>query len=258
MSIDRPDAEPQRYSDAYLSDYDFERKMVRVRQSATIRLLPPTARKVVEVGCGADVLAECVADGRGITHWVIVEPDRQFVAAVADRVSRLPFATLIQGAIQDSVPDVLARAEGSADVVICSSLLHELDNPSSVLQACREILSEDGRLLVNVPNATSLHRRLAVPMGLMDTVYARSARNDALNQPRVFDATSLRELVSSAGFQVIAEGGYFLKPFTHAQMAELPFLDDNMLEGLRQLGTELSDLASEIYLVGTPGDEAHG
>lgn len=258
MSIDRDDAQPQRYSDAYLSDYDFERVLVRIRQNVTAGLLPTAARKIIEIGCGAELLVERIPDRQVVTHWVIVEPDRQFVATVADRVSTLPFVTLIEGAIQDTIAEVLARSEGSSDVVICSSLLHELDDPLAVLKMCRELLADDGRLIVNVPNAGSLHRRLAVAMGVIDSPFARSARNEALNQPWVFDAASLREIVCSAGFEVVDEGGYFLKPFTHAQMAELPFLDDEMLEGLQRLGTELVDLASEIYLVAMPRNDTNG
>jgi hypothetical protein len=89
-------------------------------------------------------------------------------------------------------------------------------------------------------------------MNLVSDTHQRSERNESLGQPRVFDRASLEAMITEAGFSVAQGGGYFIKPFTHAQMAALPFLEQRLIEGLNRLGGELPELASEIYCVAIP------
>jgi hypothetical protein len=106
-------------------------------------------------------------------------------------------------------------------------------------------------LHVNVPNARSLHRLLALEMGLIGDVFERSANQRRLQQPRTFDLASLQAQVQACGFEVTDAGSYFVKPFTHAQMAQLRscgLLDERMLDGLMGLEKHLPGLGSEIYV----------
>lgn len=231
--------------------------MVDVRHRSIISHLPADARHVVEVGCGADLLLRRLPPTAEVTKWIIVEPDDHFVAMVTDDLTAFPFASLITGTIEDSVETVLAALDGRADAVICSSLLHEVADPPELLAACLKVMSDNAALLVNVPNAGSLHRRLAVSAGLIDDVYVLSSRNHALRQQSVFDRATLAAMLDSNGLRVISDGGYFLKPFTHQQMAQLAFLDDEIIVGLSALGAELPDLASEIYAIAVPKNDSH-
>jgi hypothetical protein len=54
--------------------------------------------------------------------------------------------------------------------------------------------------------------------------------------------------VAAAGFEIEGSGGIMLKPFTHAQMESLPFTTPSLLSGLELLGSELPDLAAEVYV----------
>ena len=90
-------------------------------------------------------------------------------------------------------------------------------------------------------------------MGLIADEHAMSQRNRALQQHRNYDRASLRVDVESAGLRIWEEGGYFLKPFTHAQMEDLTkALGSGIIPGLWQLGREMPDLASEIYVNAAP------
>ena len=126
--------------------------------------------------------------------------------------------------------------------------LHEVDDEQALLDAIGRVLSSNGILHVNVPNATSLHRRLARAMGLIGDEHELTARNRALEQYRIYDRDSLVGLLSSSGFEIESTGGYFMKPFTHSQMETLGFLSEAMIEGLYDLGCEYADLAAEIYV----------
>ena len=107
------------------------------------------------------------------------------------------------------------------------------------------------RVHVNVPNARSLHRLLALEMGLIEDVHQLSYNQLCLQQPRTFDIDSLSALCTKNGFEVTEQGSYFIKPYTHRQMAQLQdigLLDERMLDGLYSLARHLPDMGSEIFV----------
>jgi hypothetical protein len=72
-----------------------------------------------------------------------------------------------------------------------------------------------------------------------------------LQQQRTLCLDDLISLCEKSGFRVTDHGSYFIKPFTHSQMAELQtigMLDDRMLDGLFRLERHLPGLGSEIYV----------
>jgi SAM-dependent methyltransferase len=240
----------QTYGESYRAEYGFEATMVRVRQDSVLRLLPTGDDLVIaEVGCGTDLLVERASQTHEFARWVIVEPNPEFAEAARDRIMHDTRVHVIEAFFEDAAAETRVACGGPADVVICSSVLHEVREPQSLLGVAGQVLAANGQLIVNVPNAQSLHRRLAVAMGLIADPAALTKRNALLGQPRVLDSTTLADLLTIAGFSLEASGGYFVKPFTHDQMADIPFLDDSIIAGLDRLGGELPDLASEIYAV---------
>jgi hypothetical protein len=102
---------------------------------------------------------------------------------------------------------------------------------------------------VNVPNATSFHRLLAKSMGLINDIKSPSTRNTELLQHRVYDVSSLRKEIEAIGLVMVGNGGYLVKPFTHAQMESIsPYIGEDVFDGLFHLGKSLPDLASEIFI----------
>ena len=56
---------------------------------------------------------------------------------------------------------------------------------------------------INVPNANSFHRLLAVEMGLIENVFELSKNNVSFQQQNVFDLNKLIELVEKLDFKII-------------------------------------------------------
>jgi dTDP-4-amino-4,6-dideoxygalactose transaminase/SAM-dependent methyltransferase len=252
--IDARQSRIEAYTSEYLEDYAFESTLVAARQEVALELITRERPKtVLEVGCGAELLyTKAVARGLPIDAWLIVEPSRDF----ADRARRSASPSIGLRVIDGFFEDValnLARPQASVDMVIISSLLHELSDPDGALLVARQVLGGAGILHVTVPNAGSLHRRLAMAMGLMSSLDELSHRNRALAQPRVYDRDSIRVAVVRGGFSVVDEGGYFMKPFTNAQMtAVMGILPEGVADGLMQLGRDYPDLASEIFVNARP------
>ena len=102
-----------------------------------------------------------------------------------------------------------------------------------------------------MPNAKSFHRLLALESGIINTEFHLSENNIALEQTSIFDLSTLSELIENNGFEIIESGSYFVKPFTHAQMANLidqQIINNEMLEGFYNMEKYMPGLGSEIYV----------
>ena len=242
------------YQTAYLADYGFEKTMVHYRRRLLLeRLTLHNPAVVVEVGCGTELLYEAWRQSGGrVDCWLIVEPAMQFAEKARD--SGLPHLHVVQDFFENAGSAVRAILPRAPDWIICSSLLHEVPSAATLLAAMSSIMGDATRLHVNVPNAGSLHRRLAKAMCLITDTRAMSARNVKLLQHRVYDRPSLLADLMAGGLRVVAEGGYLVKPFTHAQMEQCAPLLGGVMDGLYELGRELPDLASEIWVEAVRAD----
>lgn len=238
----------EHYESAYQHDYGFEATMVAYRQRFVLeRLQAIRPAVVVEVGCGTELLYKrYLQRAAPILKWITVEPSAAFHAAAAS--ADLPGLEAIHGFFEDCTNAVNASLPSPPDMIIASSVLHEVANSAELLTAMRGIMGPNSILHVNVPNAHSFHRQLAKSIGLIHKTTEMSERNKQLLQYRVYDVRSLEKDLGDAGCRVVATGGYFIKPFTHEQMRSVASeLGANVLDGLFQMGKEHPDMASEIY-----------
>lgn len=241
------------YAADYIADYGFEKVMVRFRAMQIIdHLRRFQAKRVLEVGCGAELLyGRYLRDSDPVAQWTIVEPTTEFSQQA--QASALPNLEVIQGTIELAATALAARDQ-SPDVVVCSSLLHEVEHPHELLAAIASTMGPQTILHLNVPNAESLHRELAVSMGVLTKTGTLTARNIELQQQAVYSPASLAAAIEAAGLDVFESGGYFVKPFTHAQMEEITdVVDDSILVGLFRLGQRRPEIASEIFVLARRG-----
>lgn len=239
------------YEAAYASTYDFESVLVKYRREAVLASLRARKpRRVVEIGCGLEpLLPHYLADGgTPIESWIVVEPADTFVQAARAVAAGHPGMHVVQGFFEDAASGVVDEY-GPADMVVCSGLLHEVPDAGSLLRSIRGTMAGDALLHVNVPNASSLHRRLAKAMGLIGELEQMSERGTLMQHRRVYGLSSLQSDLRDAGLRPSESGGIFLKPLTHAQMTQVvDALDIDVLPGLAILGRELPELAAEIYV----------
>ena len=135
--------------------------------------------------------------------------------------------------------------------MIASCILHEVENPDDFLGHLATLVAEDGYLYLDVPNAASFHRHLAVETGFLDNIYSQTTTQAVMQQANAaYDMHTLKNFIEGHGLEVVDSGGYFLKPFHHQRMMNIldsGFLSDKDLDGLFQMGKQYPDLASEIY-----------
>lgn len=233
--------------DDYIAEYrrlPFEPLQAAYRRR---RVLAEIARhrpaRLAEVGCGHLPL---FTDLPGV-ECTVIEPAPPFAAHARALAAGRPEVTVWQGFAEDWRP---APGEAPFDMVVVGCVLHEVEDPQALLAAARRLCGRDGLLHVNVPNAQSLHRLLAVAMGLIPAPGALSDTQRTMQQRGTYDAASLHDELVRAGFDVVEAGSLFVKPFTHAQMQRLVddgFLTPAMLDGLDRLVKQLPALGSELW-----------
>ena len=118
-----------------------------------------------------------------------------------------------------------------------------------------QLCSSPGIVHINVPNARSFHRLLAVEMGLISDVFALSDTQRTMQQSRTYDLDSLKSYLEGFGLKIVDAGSYFVKPFTHAQMhciLEKGCIGRDVIEALFGMSKYMPDLGSEIYVNASP------
>jgi hypothetical protein len=81
-------------------------------------------------------------------------------------------------------------------------------------------LQDTGKIIIVVPNQNSLHRQLAVAMGLQPRLDSLSKRDLMVGHQRVYSLEALEEDVRRAGLRPVESVGFFLKVLPNAMMLD--------------------------------------
>ncbi|HVG42922.1 MAG TPA: class I SAM-dependent methyltransferase [Chitinophagaceae bacterium] len=141
------------------------------------------------------------------------------------------------------------ETEVKYNTIIMSHVLEHIADPVLVLQKVHGWLAEDGVFLVSVPNAKSIHRMVAVQMGLLKSEYELNPRDHELGHYRVYDMNLLKLHLAAAGFKVQESGGVFLKPLSNSQIEKN--WNQEMIEGFYKVGKHFQEYCAEIFVVST-------
>jgi 2-polyprenyl-3-methyl-5-hydroxy-6-metoxy-1,4-benzoquinol methylase len=140
------------------------------------------------------------------------------------------------------------------DIIIMSHVLEHVTEPQLILRRAKQWLRDDGTIIVVVPNAGSLHRRLGVKLGILTSEDQLTEQDVAIGHRRVYTREELDQDIEAAGLITVAKGGIFLKLLSNAQM--LAFEDEALVEGMFELGKDLPEYCAEIFAVA--GRLGHG
>jgi 2-polyprenyl-3-methyl-5-hydroxy-6-metoxy-1,4-benzoquinol methylase len=239
-------AKPRDMTDytAQYSALPFEAIQLKYRRALVLseiqRLAP---KRLLEIGCGELPLFMDLRDDIEIT---VLEPAAEFAANASKLSKGRNRVNVLQSYVEEFDP-----VNADFDMIVLSSVLHEVNDPAAMLASVYRLCGPSTMLHVVVPNARSLHRLLAVAMGLIPEPGVQSETQRTMQQrATIYDADSLRIELAQAGFEVADCGSLFVKPFTHAQMQRLVdegFMTPTMLDGLDKLMNWLPEFGSEIW-----------
>lgn len=107
--------------------------------------------------------------------------------------------------------------DGFSTITILNLLEHVID-PVSLLKSLKSNLAPEGIIIVNVPNALAVNRRIARLMGSLDNEYELSPFDiNVAGHRRSYDMQRLIGDMEAAGLKTIAKGGIFFKMLSQAQ-----------------------------------------
>jgi 2-polyprenyl-3-methyl-5-hydroxy-6-metoxy-1,4-benzoquinol methylase len=162
----------------YVENYralPFEPIQIEYRRKLVLSQIQRYApRRLLEVGCGARPLFTDLREEMKVT---VVEPAQPFVSNARQLAVGRKQVNVLQGCIESA-----DLGNEDFDMIILSCVLHEVPDPAHMLNAIRRYSSPSTILHVNVPNSHSLHRLLAVAMGLIPSINEQSDMQRLMQQ----------------------------------------------------------------------------
>jgi 2-polyprenyl-3-methyl-5-hydroxy-6-metoxy-1,4-benzoquinol methylase len=135
------------------------------------------------------------------------------------------------------------------DAVLASHVLEHVDDPVALLRRMRGWLTRGGRVVIIVPNSESIHRRLAVLMGLQPQLDSLSPRDKLVGHQRVYSLAQLVADVEAGGYRVKQTRGFFLKPLPNAMMLQF---SPELIEAMNDVATTMpTEWLANLGLVGS-------
>lgn len=128
------------------------------------------------------------------------------------------------------------RPSREYDVILATNVLEHVDDPAETLSYIHSWCGPNTRIIVTVPNAESIHRRLAVLMGIQPALDTLSPRDHLVGHQRVYDWDRLEQEVSQAGFTVVDKRGFLLKVLPNSMLKDLP---SNLIQALYAISDQM-------------------
>ena len=133
------------------------------------------------------------------------------------------------------------------DAVLALHVLEHVDDPAETLRRIARWLRPGGVAIIVVPNRASIHRRVALRMGLIAALDELSPRDHLVGHQRVYDFATLEGDVMGAGLAIQTRFGSFLKTLPNSMMLDYP---DPLLTAIDALSDELpAEILANIGLV---------
>ncbi|MCL1869575.1 MAG: class I SAM-dependent methyltransferase [Promicromonosporaceae bacterium] len=159
-------------------------------QTLEVELVGP-GKRVLDVGCAGGFLADALnSQGCKVSG---VELDPEAAEEARPKLERLVVGNIEESPLADSFPGE------KFDAIVFGDILEHLRDPAAVLRSALEILADDGRIVISVPNVAHGSLRLALlqsrwryrDTGLLDRTHIT-----------FFTLESLVEMLTSVGLVI--------------------------------------------------------
>jgi SAM-dependent methyltransferase len=192
-------------------------------------------KSALELGPASGYMTKYLVNDFEILH--LVEGSKELLSQITDYPNIFKHCSMFED----------FKTDLKFETIIMSHVLEHNEKPIEVLAQIKNWLKDDGVFIVAVPNSKSLHRLVAVKMGLLPTEYALNERDHSLGHYRVYDLDKLSQDLISAGFKIIYTGGSFLKPLPNSQIEQ--YWSNEMVRGFYEVGKQFPGNCAEIFAV---------
>jgi 2-polyprenyl-3-methyl-5-hydroxy-6-metoxy-1,4-benzoquinol methylase len=159
-----------------------------------LALIPPDAKAVLEIGCGAGALAEAYIRVNPGVIWRGIEPNENACRQARERMSWARATTA-----EDFVSAPPCSDRHLADCLILGDVLEHLTDPWAVLKGLARHLVSGAQVLASIPNIQHFATLFNLIHGNWD--YTDEGTLDRTHL-RFFTLKSIREMFDQAGLQI--------------------------------------------------------
>lgn len=221
-------------SDWYLkAQLDFDKRLIRFRYETIKPKL--VGSRGLELGSAEGEMTQFLVND--FDQLTIVEGSADLLAQIPERANLVKIHALFEE----------FQPEHQFDSIILEHVLEHVDDPVSLLHRVKNWLAPEGRLFSGVPNGNSIHRLVAVKMGLLETPCQLNSRDHTLGHRRIYTPHTFRSDIEKSGLTVLEMGGVFFKPLSNQQIQDN--WTEEMIRGFYELGKDFPEYAAEIYAV---------
>jgi 2-polyprenyl-3-methyl-5-hydroxy-6-metoxy-1,4-benzoquinol methylase len=158
-----------------------------------------------------------------------------------DQIPSAPNLTKIHSLFEEFQPNE------RFNTIIMEHILEHVEHPVALIKRAKNWLISGGRILLGVPNGRSIHRLVAVKMGLLEHPCQLNARDISQGHRRVYTPETFRKDITDAGLEIESMGGIFFKPLSNQQIQDT--WTEEMILGFYALGKEFPLNAADLYAV---------
>lgn len=177
-----------------------------VRLAFVAAQCPLRGARVLDVGCGGGILSEALS----LAGAQVTALDLSAELLEIARLHALESAVKIDYRLS-SIEQFAAQAPSAFRLITCMEMLEHVPDPSSVLQACADLLEPGGMLVLSTINRTSK----AFALGIVAAEYVLALLPRGTHEYRQFIKPSeLSAAVRSVGLELTALKGMAYQPFT--------------------------------------------
>ncbi|EPP8196537.1 class I SAM-dependent methyltransferase [Campylobacter lari] len=239
----------KQYTQNYINkEHSFEEIMVYYRRKKVLEILNKyNPKNILEIGCGLDSIFNYY---KNFDKATIIEPSDIFYNKAINSLEKNNIEIF-----NDFLENKIAILKNNDfDFIICSSLLHEVNNPDNFLKDILKICNKRTIIHINVPNSNSFHLLWAYESGLINKLGNLTKTAIKFQQNTTFDLNKLTQFVKNnmgSGCMILDSGSYFIKPFNHSKMLsclENKIIDEKLLDGLYKLSDYMPDFGAEIFV----------
>lgn len=223
-----------RIAESYSEDHGFDSILMKYKIMAISEFI--NGKTMLDIGCGVGTLTKAIADN--FERVVGIDGSRVKINKARDKNQG--------GNIEyDLCLFENYKRRTQFDFIVCTNFLEHVDDSLSFLWQVKKILSPNGLVVLTVPNALGLHKRIGRAMGLIDDFYKLTPADIEKGHKRVYDSPSLKKELITAGFKIIHVGGILLKPLSHKQMESW---DPRIIDALYEVGKEIPEYCSSLLI----------
>ncbi|MFZ2631293.1 MAG: class I SAM-dependent methyltransferase [Desulfosalsimonadaceae bacterium] len=221
----------------YSEDIGFESTLMEYKINEVRKFIQ--GKTMLDIGCGVGTLTRALA---GDFEQVVGIDGSVVKIQKAEEKNNSKNIEYKQYLIENFIPST------QFDFIVSTNVLEHVVDTAIFLAQVKQMLAGDGKVVMTVPNALGLHKRIGKHMGVIDDFYRLTPADLEKGHKRVYDMEILENEFRKAGFNPVHIGGILLKPLSHRQMETW---DRKIVDALYEVGKELPGYCSSLLIAAT-------